>query len=147
MDDHAAIVELLERQFQALSWNKDQEGDWAGFSRDFVDKAQLFASARPARSQTVKEFVERMQGLSKGSLPDLQEKLLGHRIEVFGNVAVATAVCELTENQSKVTYNIEALLLLKENGQWRIASQAWDTATDAAAAKALWVEDAKSPSS
>lgn len=138
MDDHAAIEALIDRQFQSLSWSESREGDWSGFTADFVDGAQLFASARPARAQSVDQFVERMQKLSQSSLPDLQERFLGRRIEIFGNVAVAMAVCELTENQSDVSYNIEALLLVKDNDQWRIASQAWDTTKDAETAKALW---------
>lgn len=138
MDDHKAIEALIERQFNALSWDESRDADWSGFANDFVDGAQLFASARPVKSQSVDQFVDRMQGISKSSLPDLQERFLGRRIEVYGNVAVAMAVCELTENKEKVSCNIEALLLVKEDGQWRIASQAWDTAKDVTAAQELW---------
>ena len=140
MDDHKAIEELIERQFEALSWDEKRDGDWAGFTDDFVEGAQLFAGARPVKSQSVGQFVERMKGLSKSSLPHLEERFLGRRIEVYGNVAVAMAVCELTENKEKISYNIEAFLLVKEDGQWRIASQAWDTAKDATAAQELWAD-------
>ena len=138
MDDHKAIEALIEGQFEALSWDESQDGDWSGFAADFVEGAQLFASARPAQSQSVGQFVERMQGLSKSSLPNLKERMLGRRIEVFGNVEVAIAVCELTENTEKVSFNIEAFLLIKEAGEWRIASQAWDSAKDITAAQELW---------
>ena len=56
-----------------------------------------------------------MQGLSKSSLANLKERLLGRRMELNGNVAVAMAVCELTENTEKVSFNIEALLLNKRS--------------------------------
>ncbi|MEM6498668.1 MAG: hypothetical protein AAF709_18335, partial [Pseudomonadota bacterium] len=65
MDDRKAIEELIERQFNALSWDENRDGDWSGFASDFVDGAQLFASARPVKSQSVDQFVGRMQGLSK----------------------------------------------------------------------------------
>ena len=140
MDDRKAIETLIERQFAALSWDESRDADWSGFANDFIDGAQLFASARPVRSQSVGQFMERMQSLSQGPLPDLQERFLGRRIEIYGNVAVAMAVCELTENKEKVSCNIEALLLVKEDGQWRIASQAWDTAKNVAAAQELWTD-------
>jgi hypothetical protein len=53
--------------------------------------------------------------------------VLGTHVGVFGNVAVALAACENTENGSTVTRNVEALLLVKD-GTWKIAAQAWDKA-------------------
>ena len=93
-----------------MSWDESQDGDWSGFAADFVKGEQLFASARPVESQSVGQFLERMQGLSKSSLANLKERLLERRIELYGNGAVAMAVCELTENTEKVSFNIEALL-------------------------------------
>jgi hypothetical protein len=36
------------------------------------------------------------------------------------------AACENTENGTTVTRNVEALLLVKEEGAWKIVAQAWD---------------------
>jgi hypothetical protein len=52
--------------------------------------------------------------------------MLGAEIKVFGNVAVAMAACENTT----ITRNVEALLLVKEDGAWKIVSQAWDTESE-----------------
>ena len=41
-------------------------------------------------------------------------------------VAVALGACEITENQAKVVRGVEALLLVKDGGEWRIVAQAWD---------------------
>jgi ketosteroid isomerase-like protein len=56
--------------------------------------------------------------------------MLGAEIKVFGNVAVAMAACENTENGTTITRNVEALLLVKEDGAWKIVSQAWDTESE-----------------
>ena len=48
-------------------------------------------------------------------------------VRVFGNVAVALAACEMTEDDAEVNRGVEMLLLVKTDGAWRIACQAWDT--------------------
>ena len=37
------------------------------------------------------------------------------------------AACEITENDAEVNRGVEMLLLVRDEGQWRIVSQAWDT--------------------
>ena len=68
-----------------------------------------------------------MKGLAATSLRSFKEMPLGHEIRVFGDVAVAVAVCEITENEAQVTRGIEMMLLVKTEGRWQIVSQAWDT--------------------
>lgn len=128
--DHKQIRDLIERQFQSLSWSKERDGSWEAFENDFLEKAPLFPGARPVKSTTVPDFVNRMQSLSKTTLGQLDEACLGAKINVFGNVAVAMAVCELVENGTTTSHNIEALLLVRTDGEWKIAAQAWDTAAD-----------------
>lgn len=127
--DVAAIEALIQRQFESLQWTPARAADWQGFAGDFVPGAQLFPAARPVAPKTVPEFVSRMQGLSQTTLKSLGERFAGARILAYGNVAVALAVCELTENGVAATANLEALLLVKEGDAWRIAAQAWDTIT------------------
>jgi Putative lumazine-binding len=55
------------------------------------------------------------------------------QIQVFGSIAVAVVACEMTENAVEVSRNVEMMLLVKDEGAWRIVSQAWDRA-DAARA-------------
>ena len=57
------------------------------------------------------------------------EEVLGTTIHVFGNVAVAVVVCEVTEDRKDRSQNVEMILLAKDHGSWKIAAQAWDKAT------------------
>jgi hypothetical protein len=125
-DDVRAIEAIVERQFGSLNWRHGTTGDWEAFASDFHQEATLFPSKRPARRQTVEEFVTRMQGLVGTSLRAFDEKVLGTDIRVFGNVAVAVAACEITENDTDLSRGVEMLLLVKDDGAWWIVSQAWD---------------------
>ena len=49
---------------------------------------------------------------------------------MFGNVAVAVAGCEITENDASVNRGVEMMILVKDAGTRRIAAQAWDTERD-----------------
>jgi hypothetical protein len=67
-----------------------------------------------------------MKGSARDKLRSFKEIALGHEIFVFGNVAVAIAACEMTENETNVTRGIEMMLLVNTEDRWRIAAQAWD---------------------
>jgi len=126
-DDVRAIEALVARQFASLSWAPGTSADWAAFAADFLPDASLYPAARPARRQTAAAFVERMKGLAGTKLRSFREGVLGTEVRVFGNVAVALAACEMTENDAEVNRGVEMLLLVKTDGAWRIACQAWDT--------------------
>lgn len=128
-DDVAAIRALIARQFESLNWSGNAPADWDGFSGDFLDGATLFPAARPAAPQTVAAFVERMKTLSRSALRSFHEAFLGSDIQVFGNVAVAVAAVEITENNAEISRSVEMMLLVRSDGAWRIASQAWDKAS------------------
>jgi hypothetical protein len=130
-DDHGAIEALIHRQFASLSWSAGKLADWEGFAADFFPEASLYPSARPAKRQTVQAFVKRIRQLAETTLVSFEETVLGTEIRVFGNVAVAIAACEITESDVEVNRSVEALLLIKDEGTWRIVSQAWDTASEA----------------
>ncbi|MDD9907717.1 MAG: nuclear transport factor 2 family protein [Rhodospirillaceae bacterium] len=125
-DDKRAIEALIRRQFESLQWAPDRAGDWDGFTADFHPEATLYAKARPAVPQSVDVFVDRMKGLADSSLSRFDERFLGTRIEVFGNVAIAFSGCEFTENGQDVSRGVEAMLLVKQDSEWKIVSQAWD---------------------
>lgn len=124
--DVRAIEALIARQFACLGWAPGRPADWDGFAADFFRDAPLYPAARPARAQSVGAFVERMKGLAQGSMRSFEERVLGTEIRVFGNVAVAVAGCEITENDAEVSRSVEMLLLIRDEGVWRIAAQAWD---------------------
>jgi hypothetical protein len=75
----------------------------------------------------VEAFVERMQELVGTTLRSFHETVLGTEVQVFGNVAVAVAACEVLENGTDVNRSVEMMLLVKDEGVWRIVSQAWDS--------------------
>jgi hypothetical protein len=126
-DDRRAIEAIIARQFASLGWSPGRSADWQVFASAFFVDASLYPAARPARRQTVEGFIERMKGLAGTKLRSLEENVLGTEIHIFGNVAVTLAGCEITENDAEVSRGVEALLLIKDEGAWRIVSQAWDT--------------------
>ena len=129
-DDYEAIRAIIDRQFGSLNWTSATPANWSAFVGDFLPGASLYPAARPANAQKPEEFVERMKGLATGKLRSFKETALGHEIRVFGNIAVAVAVCQITENETQVTRGIEMMLLLKTEGRWQIVSQAWDTESE-----------------
>jgi hypothetical protein len=128
--DVSAIRAIIDRQFRSLCWSEGREADWSAFASDFHSTATLYPAARPARDQTVDAFVERMKGLADSSLRSFKERMLGADVRVFGNIAVAIAACEMTENDEEVSRGVEAMLLIKEDDEWKIVSQSWDMQSD-----------------
>lgn len=126
-DDVEAIEALIARQFASLTWRPGTSANWDAFTNDFLADAPLYPAARPVRRQTAPAFIERMQGLAGTTLTTFRERVLGTEIRIFGNVATAVAGCEITENDTQVSLGVEMLLLVKTDGAWRIAAQAWDT--------------------
>ena len=128
-DDAKAINKLIRRQFTGLSWKQGASGDWNAFANDFLPDATLYPSARPASGQSVTSFVDRMKTLCGSTLQSFDERVLGTKTFVFGNIAVAVAAAEMTENEVEANRNVEMMLLVKSEGAWRIAAQAWDRVT------------------
>ncbi|MDA0824441.1 MAG: DUF4440 domain-containing protein [Proteobacteria bacterium] len=129
--DEQAIRALLARQFDTLCWTPGDSPDYARVLADFAHDATLYASRRPAQSQTADEFCARLERLRvDGTLATFHERMMGATVQVFGNVAVALAACEMTENEHTKTREVSGFLLLKDDGRWRIAAQAWDMARE-----------------
>lgn len=124
--DLSEIRSLISRQFESIGWAPDRPSDRDAFVDDFLPGAMLFPASRPVAPKSVEAFVERMKGVAASGLDSLQETVLGTEIRVFGNVAVATAVCGISENDGQPSRGVEALLLIEDRGRWRIAAQAWD---------------------
>jgi hypothetical protein len=129
-DDERAIRDMITRQFASLNWRPGKVGEWDTFTADFLPDASLYAAARPVKAQSAQDFVERMKGLAGSKLRSFAESLLGVEVRIFGNVAVAVAGCEITENDADANRGVEMMLLVKEEGVWRIAAQAWDMEAD-----------------
>lgn len=128
-DDVAAIRAVIARQFESISWTADRPADWTAFADDFLPDATLFPAARPIAPKSVEAFVDRMKGVAASELNSLEEVVLSTKIQVFRNVAIAMAVCGMSENGSEPKRGVEAILLVKDQGRWRVAAQAWDMET------------------
>ena len=75
-DDVSAIKGLLSTQFRSLAWTRDDDADWVAFAQGFFPGASLFPAARPAKPQTVDQFVDRMQRLrAEGKLVSFEERV------------------------------------------------------------------------
>jgi hypothetical protein len=130
-EDVAAIKDLIRAQFRSLAWTRDEDADWAAFAQGFFPGATLFPAARPAKPQTVDQFVDRMRRLrSEGKLVSFEETPLGCAVSVFGNVALAFVACEMLENGSILTRDVSATVLIRDSGTWRVVAQAWDVETE-----------------
>jgi Putative lumazine-binding len=128
--DVRAISDIIDHQFTSMSWQTGGEPDRAVFKSDFYPEASLFASVRPLKALSLGDFLERMNGLVGTALRSFDERVLGSRIVVFGNVAMAAVACKNMENGADITRNVEMMLLAKEQGNWKIVAQAWDKATE-----------------
>ncbi|MGA8292264.1 MAG: hypothetical protein WB820_07130 [Rhodoplanes sp.] len=124
--DIEAIRALIARQFASVSWKANAAPDWRMFKSDFLPQAVLYAPARPVRAQSLEAFVERMNRLAGTTLHSFNEVVLGSEVRVFGNIAVAVVACENTENETEINRNVEMMLLVKDEGLWKIVAQAWD---------------------
>ncbi len=129
--DEKAIRALIAAQFASLNWSDGQDGKWTQFKAGFLGSAQLYPASRPAQAQTAPEFVSRLQRLmSDGTLRTFNERGVGCAVFIVGNVAIALAGCEMTENGTQVTKDVSAFLLVKNPDGWLIAAQAWDIVDD-----------------
>jgi hypothetical protein len=128
--DIAAIRAVIAAQFEGLKWSPGKPADWDAFRATFFPDTTLIPAARPARRQSVEQFIARLQQLAAdGKLTHFHETMLGATIHVYGTVAVALGACEMRENDMAVTRDVSAFLFVKDDGHWRIAAQAWDLET------------------
>lgn len=130
VDDVRAIRDIIDRQFASMSWSAGGGPDTATFRNDFLPGTPLYPSARPVSVRSLDEFTERMGELAQSTLRSFHERVIGTKVLVFGNVAVAAVACENTENEGEVNRNVEMMLLVKSEGHWKIAAQAWDKETN-----------------
>lgn len=128
--DLVAIRGIIDRQFESMTWSAGGGPNIAMFKSDLLPGAPLYPAARPASATSDDAFAERMVGLARTTLTSLQERPIGNQILVFGNVAVAAAASENTENDGEVNRSVEMFLLVKSEDHWKIAGQAWDKETN-----------------
>lgn len=129
-DDEQAIRALIGNHFEGMKWTPDTKPDWPRFSDDFLPDAVLVSAARPAKAKMLQAFLDRMDSVAQGGLRSFEEHTLGMQCLMFGNVAVVLAASKMLENNADVNHDVSGYLLVKTEGQWRIAAHAWDKATE-----------------
>ena len=127
--DYRAIRDIIDRQFASLCWSAGGAPDAAMFEGDVLPNAPLYPAARPVTATSAQAFTERMGKLARTTLTAFHERATGTQVTIFGNIAMAAAVNEYRENEGEAKRTLEMLLLVKSEGQWKIAGQAWDRET------------------
>lgn len=125
MTDHEAIRKLILEHFEGMRWDAETRPDWDRFRADFVEDAQLFPAARPARSKSVDAFIERMEAVAAGSLHSFDEHTRKVVVQRFGNIAVAMGLSWMLENGEQENRDVSAYHLVKSDDRWQIAAHAW----------------------
>ena len=128
--DEDKIRILIKDHFEGMRWTPDTSPDWERFSADFLPGASLFSAARPVQIRTLEAFIDRMNGVAGSTLHTFEEHTLGMQIRGFGNIAVVLAASEMLENEVETNHDVSGYLLVKDEGEWRIAAHAWDKASD-----------------
>ncbi len=125
--DYKKIQTLIYQQFESLQWTDTTQANWPLFESGFNECATLFPAKRPVAPITPKQFQQRMSNLkTKNILFSFNEKVTACDIRIYGNIATAIVGCEMQENNSTYTHDVNIMILLKNENQWRIVSQAWD---------------------
>lgn len=129
--DYAEIERLLEESLRQISWDDASEPDWESFFASYLETAMLIPSERPARCVTPRDFRLTMdeQRLT-GKLVSLEERPVKTFIRIFGNVAIAQVAFGAKVNSGPEKYGVNAFLLVKSGGGWKVAAVAWDNASD-----------------
>lgn len=129
--DERTVHVLIVAQFVALRWSSDTTPDFSSLLAGFIEGGRMYPVQRPLLEQTPAAFCARRDALRQScTLATFEERVLGVRISVFGNLAIALAGCEMTENGNLTTRDVSGFLCLKDAGEWRIAAQAWDLERD-----------------
>jgi ketosteroid isomerase-like protein len=129
--DVSEIQAVIEQLFSAISWNPGKAPDWETFRSLCLDDALLVPAARPARPTALAPFIQRMdEQRNGGQLSDFQERVLAHDVGVFGNVAVARSSFATSINQGTEARGVNAFMLIKDGGSWRIAAMSWDNESE-----------------
>jgi len=126
--DHTEDLKAVTKaMYKALCWTADNDADWDQFRALFHGGAKLVPSARPAGPIDVETFIGRMQGQKdNGSLTDFFEEKVSEKIEVFGSIATIFSTYRTLMNKEREARGINALVLVKEEEGWKIASMVWD---------------------
>ncbi|PVZ72407.1 hypothetical protein [Pelagibaculum spongiae] len=126
MDDKQQIIKVITQQFEGFRWDQNTRPNWDSVRSTFHPDAICFPSRRPAMAVTPREFIQRMDQLRiDGVLTSFSEKICFYEVQCYPNMASVTVGCEMTENQTEVSYDINSINMIFDDGRWQICSQAW----------------------
>ncbi len=122
----AEVVEELQQYYEDLSAR-----DWAAFAAHFWPGATIQTVWVPPGEEraevmvsSVEEFVAKAPE-GPGSQPIFEERMLGHEVRIYGDLASVWATYEAKfgdENHLEHWGGIDAFTLLRLNGRWKIVS-------------------------
>lgn len=113
-EDVAAITKMVEEALHQISWDEEKAPDWESFFAPYLPEAILIPSARPVSVIKPQAFQKNMdQQRDSGALVSLQERPVGARVHVFGNVAVAQASFAAKINGGQEGFGVNSFLLVK----------------------------------
>ena len=129
--DEEAIRALVQAQFESL--NCHPASGWTGRPSRAAFFSTRGCSQRAGRHRhnSPTDFIERLRRAREaGTLCSFKERGVGCVVMVVGNVAIAIAGCEMTENEERITRDVSGFLLVKNPDGWKIAAQARDYVED-----------------
>lgn len=134
--DTASPQAVVEAAYAALAKPPGGDFDWARFEALHLPDARLYPATEQtggeARSLTVSGFVEWVEegwaGVDPASDPGFAEEQVHHVTHVYGDVATVFSTYEKRywDSDEILGRGINAFVLVRREGGWRIASIAWD---------------------
>ena len=125
-NDINLIKEIIEKMFDGISWDNDNPPDWELFASACIQNMTLYPSSRPLAPTNMVSFMQMMGSQrDSGDMTTFKEHALGHKINVFGNIAVAMSSFEMAINSGAPSRGVNGFLLIKDL-EWKIVAICWD---------------------
>ena len=132
VNDDQAINECIQQFYRYLNFNNGNTASMDSLPRVCTSNASIIANFTGKPMQwTVISFIAFMkESVSKQSIIARQETELFERTDVFGNIAQRFSTYSIqftTKDKVEQRRGINAIQLLKVEGQWLISAIIWDT--------------------
>ena len=114
-NDINLIKEIIEKMFDGISWDNDNPPDWELFASACIQNVTLYPSSRPLAPTNMVSFMQMMGSQrDSGDMTTFKEHALGHKINVFGNIAVAMSSLEMAINPATHPVAIVSTPILRD---------------------------------
>ena len=149
VDELAAIEAMVEALYEAFDFDAGGEADWDGMRALFAEGASFASPAtpdRPARSVDAESFLADFQAWvadSEEGRTGFYERITHLEIEVYGGIAQVLVTFEgyVPPDGPALTLGLDALQLVKDEGEWRLAAFATQYASESLPMPARFLPD------